>query len=865
MSRRAASPARAFTQATHLPNARGGRAPDPSHLPRQRVGQTPQGHGRYPDYDVLSQVDAWDPLTRDVVLRRLEPYGPPRFFDATQWRVLSAFADVLLAQDREPRIDVLAHVDAKLADAGDHGVDGYQYEDLPSDQEVWRRVAAGLDETATGRDGRPYAEADPSTRAAILQDFLDGRLEGGSWAGLNVKRAFKVVTRSLIEGFYAHPWAWNEIGFGGPAYPRGYMRLGMALDEPGDQREPWETPETPELNGPLADAAGHAGSSTTSTPDRVDLHWLRTEAARAAEIARDTAADPAEFRGTTRLRILKGAVGPRGNDSATLLDVHRRRVPQDGMRHYDDHDDVDLLIVGAGAGGGVLAQRMARAGWRVVVLESGPFWDPDTDWVSDEIGAHQIYWNGTRIIGGADPVEMGKNNSGHGVGGSMVHYAGYVPRFHPSDFCTASLDGVGVDWPITYWDLARHYERVETELPAAGQDWPWGHRHRYPHSPHPINGAAERLLRGAGTFGMEMMVGPVGIANGTFGNRPHCIYRGFCVQGCKVNAKGSPLITHIPDAIARGAEIRADSTALRVLMDGARATGVEYVRDGVVRRQRARMVAVCGYSIESPRLLLNSAQQGWEDGLGNRHDQVGRYVMVQGAPVVMGRFADTLRSYKAPPPSISTEQFYESDARRGFRRGFSLQTTSPLPAGFATDILGAGHWGTALREYVRDYNHWTFLGALAELLPDADNRVALADVVDRNGRPVARFDYSMTDNDKANVAYAKKFMTGLLQQAGAQDVIAVDRFAHLIGGNRMGHRPQDSVVDADHRVWGTENLLIADGSACPTQGSANPALTIMALSSRLAERLTSGRIPAGPPVPTTPARRTRAELLRPPG
>ena len=101
------------------------------------------------------------------------------------------------------------------------------------------------------------------------------------------------------------------------------------------------------------------------------------------------------------------------------------------------------MIVGAGAGGSTLAQRLARRGWRIVVLESGPFWDPDRDWVSDEAGSHRLYWTAKRMIGGRDPVELGKNNSGHGVGGSMVHYAGYAPRFHPSDFETRSRDGVG--------------------------------------------------------------------------------------------------------------------------------------------------------------------------------------------------------------------------------------------------------------------------------------------------------------------------------------------------------------------------------------------------------------------------------------
>jgi choline dehydrogenase-like flavoprotein len=259
------------------------------------------------------------------------------------------------------------------------------------------------------------------------------------------------------------------------------------------------------------------------------------------------------------------------------------------------------------------------------------------------------------------------------------------------------------------------------------------------------------------------------------------------------------------------------------------------MRDGREHVQRAAAVAVCGYAIETPRLLLNS-------GLADQHDQVGRYVMVQGAPQVAARFPEPLRQYKAPPPEICSEQFYETDAARGFARGFSIQTVGPLPIAWAEHVIADGHWGRPLRAYMRDYNHWTTLGLLCELLPRPDNRVTLADTADEHGMPVARLDYSQCDNDRANIAYGKRVLHDVWAAAGAQDVLAIDRYAHLVGGCRMGARPEDSVVDADHRAWAHPNLFVCDGSVMPTQGAANPALTIMALASRLAERLGSGRV-----------------------
>ena len=283
--------------------------------------------------------------------------------------------------------------------------------------------------------------------------------------------------------------------------------------------------------------------------------------------------------------------------------------------------------------------------------------------------------------------------------------------------------------------------------------------------------------------------------------------------------------------------LHRDPAAAAELDERGRARGVTYLHEGREHFQRAAAVAVAGYSIETPRLLLLSASRRFPEGLANDFDQVGRYLMVQGAPQTAGRFDAEVRMYKAPPPEVSSEQFYETDRARGFARGFSIQTVAPLPIDWAEHVLADGHWGVALREYMRDYNHWSTIGTLCELLPLPENRVTLAGEEDQYGLPAPRLDYTQCDNDRANIAFAKRVLHDIWEAAGAQDVLTIDRYAHLIGGCRMGTEPDASVCDGDHRVWGVPNLFVADGSVMPTQGSANPALTIMALASRLAERL----------------------------
>jgi hypothetical protein len=195
--------------------------------------------GRYPEFDVFDALDTWDEATKRVVLARLEPAGSLRFFTAEEEPTLRALCDTILAQDREPRVPVAEMVDTKLADGR---LDGYQYADMPDDRDTWRLVLRGLGHTATQCYQTGFADATEAQREAIVSQFAQGRLVGGAWDELTVTRAWSVVMRAALAAFYSHPWAWNEIGFGGPAYPRGFMRLGgPGTDGPG-VREPFEKP-----------------------------------------------------------------------------------------------------------------------------------------------------------------------------------------------------------------------------------------------------------------------------------------------------------------------------------------------------------------------------------------------------------------------------------------------------------------------------------------------------------------------------------------------------------------------------------------------------------------------------------------------
>ena len=515
------------------------------------------------------------------------------------------------------------------------------------------------------------------------------------------------------------------------------------------------------------------------------------------------------------------------------------------MREYSTSDEVDFCIIGTGAGGGVLTQRLARYGFSVVALEAGGWHDTEKDMVSDEAGSARLYWNDLRITSGDNPLELGANNSGRGVGGSTIHYAGFCPRFHPSDFRVKSQDGVAVDWPLDYDDLEPYYEAMEREYPVSGPaHYPWGRPHGYPYAPLQAGTAGQQLIDGCTRLGIPVVAGgPVAIPAGRTGKRPHCIMRGFCLLGCKVGAKSSTLVSHIPDAVEHGAEIRTNAMAAEVLTDDTgMVTGVRYFKthdDGSFTEhvQRAKAVVVAGYAIETPRLLLNSASSRFPDGLANSSGLVGTHLMAQAGPVVWGRFDEMIRQYKAPPACALSEEFYETDPRNDFVRGYALQTVAPLPIAMSHVLAEEGGlFGKSLVRAMQDYNHYAAIGVLGEVLPARENRVTLdPKATDQFGLPVPHVHFGLGDNDNKMMHAGIEMAERVLTAAGATETHWVERFAHLVGSCRMGASADDSVVDQWGRSWDVPNLFLCDGSILPTQGSANPALTISALAARTAD------------------------------
>jgi choline dehydrogenase-like flavoprotein len=509
------------------------------------------------------------------------------------------------------------------------------------------------------------------------------------------------------------------------------------------------------------------------------------------------------------------------------------------MRLYAQDDVVDAVVIGTGAGGAPLAARLAAAGLSIVALEAGRAFAP-RDHIADETAA-DIYWMEERLSGGDNPTAFGSNNSGMGVGGSMLHWGAFCPRPDARDLRLRTLTGEGADWPIAHDELIGYVEEVECFTGVSGPtQYPWDADRQYEYPPVARNAPAEAMARGCAAMGITATDAPAALVSRDrdqphWGQRQACVNCGTCHQGCRNASKTSMDTTYLPMAVAHGAEIRAEARVVAFEQDKAgRITAVIYRQNNKERRQRCAAVFLCAGGVETPRLLLNL-------DLANSSGQVGRNFMAHVATQVWGQFDADMRMNRGYPSSLITEDMIRPrDA--ACVGGYLIQSLGVLPVNMATNLArGAGMWGAKLQEILGAYNRLAGIGINGDCLPHPDNYLTLSDEVDAFGHRKAHISFTYHANERAIDAHARATMTAIWEAAGAIDIFAIDRSAHTIGTCRMGTDGDAAVVDPDGRSFDITNLFICDNSVFPSALSANPALTIMALSLRTAERFLSSR------------------------
>ncbi len=420
----------------------------------------------------------------------------------------------------------------------------------------------------------------------------------------------------------------------------------------------------------------------------------------------------------------------------------------------------------------------------------------------------KLFWTEERVTGGEDPVELGSNNSGQGVGGSTVHYSMIALRLSPDDFRRRTLEGAIAgadlqDWPLSYEDLEPYYDEVEAALQIAGPvHYPWQkRRRRFPQREHQLNASANMLVRGCSRLGIPVSAAPVATLSAPHADRPPCVYRGFCNYGCSTNAKSSILVTYIPRAIRAGAEVRPerDGCADRARCRG-RVTGVLHFRGGAGDTQRGsgavsaarQAVVLAGYAIESPRLLLNSASALFPDGLANSSGRVGRCFMIHAGHQMFAQFPQRIGSVQGAAGSGHHRALQPHLARGGLllwlhHRGRRARMSWTSPPGSARRAAFGARRSVARCSITTTTRGSASLGKLFRSWKIRSSCTTTER--DRYGLPVAHVLFSHHENDQRLIEHSIGKMGEILRAAGGEDVWGVNRTAHLMGTCRMGRDP----------------------------------------------------------------------------
>jgi choline dehydrogenase-like flavoprotein len=510
---------------------------------------------------------------------------------------------------------------------------------------------------------------------------------------------------------------------------------------------------------------------------------------------------------------------------------------------FDLTDDTVVVVIGTGAGGGVLANELAQKGVSVVALEAGGSYLPE-DYVNDEWESFaQLAWLDPRTTSGS--WRIAKDFAGlpawivKAVGGTTIHFAGASLRFQEHEWKAhttyGSVPGANLlDWPIDAAEMAPWYDKAEAKMGVTRT----GDRPGLPG-----NNNYKVFEAGAKALGYQSVdTGHMAINSTDYDDRMSCQQTGFCFQGCKWGAKWSTAYTDIPRGLATGnLEVRERSTAVRIEHgpDGL-VTGVVYVDgDGNKQLQKARLVAVAGNTIESPRLLLNSASSLFPDGLANSSGQVGRNYMRHTTGSVYGVFEQPVRMWRGTTMAGVIRDEARFDPSRGFFGGYELETLA-LGLPFVAAFLDPGAWGREFTSALDGYENMAGMWIVGEDMPQETNRVTLnTDVTDANGLPVPDVHFDDHPNDVAMRDHAYGRGAAIYKAVGATRVFPTPPYpsTHNLGTNRMSENPRDGVVNRWGQTHDVTNLFVSDGSVFTTGAAENPTLTIVALAIRQADHI----------------------------
>jgi choline dehydrogenase-like flavoprotein len=536
---------------------------------------------------------------------------------------------------------------------------------------------------------------------------------------------------------------------------------------------------------------------------------------------------------------------------------------------YKTSEEVDFVVVGSGAAGGIIAKELTENGFRVVVLEQGPYLT-EADFTHNEVKVlnEDLLTNHPKLQPNTfrkSPDEKAKPQRalvyGRLVGGTSVHFTANFWRLHEIDFVErtklGAIPGTGfTDWPITYADLEPYYTKVEWEIGVSGlagaSPFDPPRSKPYPMPPLPTKASGVIFEQAARKLGWNPFPAPMAILSQPRPGRSACINCGFCLGfGCEVGAKSSSLAAAIRMAEKTGrCEIRPNSYVHRIEIDAnGRATGAVYFdAQRNVHLQKAKAVVLSANGAETPRLLLLSANKQFPNGLANSSGLVGKYLMLNSGAIAVGVFEQPLNDYKGFAVSRILHDFYEMDPHKvGFYGGGGIDARFDVtPINFATGGLppDTPRWGKGFKDTLaHNFTRTMELMSHGTSLSLESNSFSLdPELKDAWGLPALRMTYKDHPDDLKLATYLNARALEILDAAGAQKKwsfpIEEQQFAvHLLGTCRMGNDAKTSVINADHRTHDVKNLFLCDGSSLVTSGRGQPTMTIEALAFRAADRI----------------------------